>query len=313
MKSETISSARIIEKSINQPWFRDEVLVWKHETMAKVFNKILSDNIPGLNISYIKFMKGVHEENIPIFIVGGAVRDVIYEFCVGKKTEMDNVNSINDIDFGFGDSPENLKKAIKRRALVDDGDIIIRKTTGLVKIGKESGNPLEGKCINGYNNDRYEIKSSKNNSIPICIGTDLNAENICRDFTVNALWYDPINETVIDPTSKGIQDTIKKIVRIPVTNKYQKQEWWFKGNPSKILRYWKFIARGYTPDEGTRKFIIEKAKQVYSDQNTKWKDQMNCTIFLNNYNNNFEKEKFKNCIKEDLGPIGEAWLKKFFG
>jgi hypothetical protein len=181
-----------------------------------------------------------------------------------------------------------------------------------VKIGKEDGNPLEGKCINGYNNGKFEIKSTKNKSIPICIGTDLYAENICRDFTVNSLWYDPINETVIDPTSKGIQDTIKKILRIPVSKKDQKQEWWFKGNPSKILRYWKFIARGYTPDEETQKFVIEKAKKVYKDSNTDWKDRMNCSFFIwHNYKTNDEKKRFQDCIKKDLGPIGEDWVKKF--
>jgi hypothetical protein len=35
---------------------------------------------------------------------------------------------------------------------------------------------------------------------------------------------------------------------------------WVKGNPTKLVRYWKFIGRGYTPiDDRTRKFIIDKA------------------------------------------------------
>jgi hypothetical protein len=115
MKSESINDVKINQNSIKQPWFRDTVYVWKHDTIAKVFKKILSGNIPGLKVSYMKFMKSIYDENIPIFIVGGAVRDVIYEVCVNGKNDMDDFNSINGIDFGFGDSVENLEKTIKKQ------------------------------------------------------------------------------------------------------------------------------------------------------------------------------------------------------
>ncbi|KAL9648072.1 hypothetical protein ABK040_012126 [Willaertia magna] len=115
---------------------------------------------------------------------------------------------------------------------------------GSVIIGNENCDlRLKGKAISGLNNDNHPVKSG----IPRCFGTDLVRENICRDFTCNALWYDPINKCIIDPTGdgQGIKDVLEKVIRIPVKEKYW--NFWAKGNPSKIMRYYKFMQMGYKP------------------------------------------------------------------
>jgi len=60
-----------------------------------------------------------------------------------------------------------------------------------------------------------------------------------------------------------------KVLRIPVPfeedqteeKRYAKWNLWVKGNPTKLLRYWKFIAKSYKAvDDRTREFIIQKTQ-----------------------------------------------------
>ena len=62
---------------------------------------------------------------------------------------------------------------------------------------------------------------------PVSIGYGLHMEAIYRDFTFNALSYDPFNRVVIDPTGRGVEDAINKFLRIPVID--AKINLWFDG------------------------------------------------------------------------------------
>ena len=81
---------------------------------------------------------------------------------------------------------------------------------------------------------------------------------------MNALSYDPINRTIIDPTGTGVADALEKKLSIPAP----KNRWdeWAEAQPLAFLRYYKFRARGYTPkDDATRQFITTTlAKKIES-------------------------------------------------
>lgn len=147
--------------------------------------------------------------------------------------------------------------------------------------------------------------------IPQCFGTDLVGENICRDFTCNSLWYDLINECVIDPIGKGqgIKDALNKVLRIPVKEKYR--DFWAKGNPSKIMRYYKFLQKGYKPaDESTRQFIIKMANK-FSDGEMECKNQLIKGVMNSKTDAAAlkKKEEFLELLKKD---VGSARLKELF-
>ena len=84
-------------------------------------------------------------------------------------------------------------------------------------------------------------------------GLDLAEDIKHRDFTVNALYYDPASSVILDPTGHGVEDAKKKHIR-PTFPKGQEQAW-LRENPSVVLRFLKFTLKGYTYDPSLLKFI----------------------------------------------------------
>ncbi|KAL9656324.1 hypothetical protein ABK040_005091 [Willaertia magna] len=287
---------------IEQPWFKPKVCVYENSTISNVFDSALNQQLQGVSpaATYIQVMTHCINQGIPVFIVGGAVRDVIYAVLKDKETNVQNImNKVKDIDIGFGCPTQEFCQVIKQKW---PNEPKAPGPRGLVSIGNTNGDLfLEGKAINGLNNDNHSVKSD----IPQCFGTDLVHENICRDFTCNALWYDPINKCIIDPTGdgQGIKDVLEKIIRIPVKEKHW--SFWAKGNPSKIMRYYKFLQKGYKPaDEKTRQFIIKTAKNFEKDGvNMECVNQLKIGVMNRKTDAHAQQKKteFFNNVRNDLG------------
>ncbi|MBI2318548.1 MAG: polynucleotide adenylyltransferase PcnB, partial [Betaproteobacteria bacterium] len=78
-----------------------------------------------------------------------------------------------------------------------------------------------------------------------------------RDFTVNALYYNPADETIID-YHKGLRDLARRSVRIIGDARPR-----FREDPVRMLRAVRFAAKlGFTLDERTRAPLRELAKLV---------------------------------------------------
>jgi len=78
-----------------------------------------------------------------------------------------------------------------------------------------------------------------------------------RDFTINALYYDPTNETILD-FHRGMRDLKKKVVRMIGDPRARHRE-----DPVRMLRAVRFAAKyGFTIDPRTRAPIRELASLV---------------------------------------------------
>lgn len=277
----------ISNKTSNPPWFHREIKIWKSDAVSKIFKDIFKNKIEGLDCTFKEVFDGILREKICVFIVGGAIRDCI----IGKDKK-----EINDIDMGFGCTANEIEAIARKNSWWKSNCFI--SPFGRVQLGDSSKILfLEGKSINGFNNDRIKIPN-----LPSSIGTDLFAENMYRDFSCNALWYDPFNEVIIDPTGHGVEDSLKMILRIPVDKDFWDK--WIEGNPLKLYRYWKFRARGYKPaDQDTKNFFCSKAFEIAK----KWKKN-DCKIMLLNgviggKQDSVAKSKakyFRDCLNEDL-------------
>src|SRR3546814_16669542 len=72
-----------------------------------------------------------------------------------------------------------------------------------------------------------------------------------RDFTLNALYYDPINEEVID-YHRGVSDLKKRVVRM-IGDPEQR----YRENPVRMLRALRFAAKlNGTLDPADRKSVV---------------------------------------------------------
>jgi hypothetical protein len=79
----------------------------------------------------------------------------------------------------------------------------------------------------------------------------LDMDAFARDFTINALYYDPASNTVIDPTGAGIRDIIEKKLRFVL-----KPENAIAADPVMAARWIKFIGRGYTAAAPTDPLVV---------------------------------------------------------
>jgi poly(A) polymerase len=172
----------------------------------------------------------------PAYIVGGAVRDLL----LGVTPK--------DFDVATDATPEQVK-ALFRRA------IIIGRRFRLVHVmfGNET---IEVSTFRALDNpDRLTDEHGRVLADNL-FGTQWE-DAARRDFTINALYYDPVTETVLD-YHDGFRDLRRKRLRIigdPATR--------YREDPVRMLRAVRFAAKlGFQIDEATREPIRRMAPLI---------------------------------------------------
>ncbi|MFD0208836.1 hypothetical protein ACFVH9_06835 [Streptomyces hirsutus] len=130
----------------------------------------------------------VREAHHLLWLAGGFVRDVI----AGSAAE------VNDLDL-TGTAPPGRFSDLAKGA---------RRRSGLEFRRKVSPFSLVCSAVPPQGGERlyeYRTLNSAEFAFPAC-GSDLEADAGCRDFTVNSLYYDPVGDTVADPTGRGLAD-----------------------------------------------------------------------------------------------------------
>ena len=178
---------------------------------------VLKQQVKGLSVTFEHVFKTLFDQGIPVYVIGGTVRDVL----LGVP-----VNKIKDVDMAFGTSSAEMIQIANK----EGWKVPFHSMNGLVQLGDQMADlHLEGKSINALNNDMETLANC-----PKSIGNDLHVEALYRDFTCNSLCYDPINEVIIDPTGNGVEDAINKVLRIPARlgtdqKTYFKWDQWLNG------------------------------------------------------------------------------------
>lgn len=170
------------------------------------------------------------------YLVGGYVRDLLLN------------NDLNDLDFVVN-LPQGgiaLANFLYRERLCSKPVIYKRFGTAMVQIGEHKVEFVMTRSENYREKDRH----------PEVTFTNLNNDAFRRDFTINALYYDISNKTILDVTQLGINDLKKKIIRAS-----SNPDIIFQEDPLRILRAIRFAARlDFTIEETTKQGI------------TRWKD-----------------------------------------
>jgi tRNA nucleotidyltransferase/poly(A) polymerase len=105
------------------------------------------------------------------------------------------------------------------------------------------------------NGEQYEIANFRKD-VGFSDG-DLTTDAARRDFTVNSIYYDPIDGSYLDPNN-GIKDAKERILR-------------FIGRPHdriredylRIFRFYRFLSKGFTPDKRSLKACRELFNEAY--------------------------------------------------
>ena len=189
-------------------------------------NKTLIDETALLTIE--KLRNAGHTS----YIVGGGVRDLL----LGGRPK--------DFDISTSAHPEEIKKIFGRQCL------LIGRRFRLAHI-RHGSQIFEVATFRSGENDEANLITRDN-----IYGTE-EEDVLRRDFTVNALFYDPENETVLDYIGgfEDVQRNLLKTIGDPDIR--------FQQDPVRMIRLLKFQARfGFRAEEGTLNALKRRKNDI---------------------------------------------------
>eukprot|EP00929_Paragymnodinium_shiwhaense_P106804 TRINITY_DN72522_c0_g1_i2.p1 TRINITY_DN72522_c0_g1~~TRINITY_DN72522_c0_g1_i2.p1 ORF type:complete len:456 (-),score=91.52 TRINITY_DN72522_c0_g1_i2:263-1630(-) len=194
---------------------------YRSPTVTAALRLICSAPVPGLGgVNYLDVFKSLTGKGWDhnIFLFGGLVRDILRR-KVG-----------NDIDVTFSAPAAELQEICKQQGYKCflEGDYIL--------IGDERGEEyLEGMVMT-HN----------------CVTPPENS-----DFSMNWVFYDFVNDVIIDKTGRAVEAIRGNRLEIPCAR--DKWDRWVEIGGARVLfRYYKFLVRGFVYDDVEMTYIAEK-------------------------------------------------------
>src|SRR5690606_2959413 len=183
-----------------------------------------------------KVCEVLRHEGFDAYIVGGAVRDLI----VGLEPK--------DFDVATNATPNQIRPLFRRARIIGKrfqlvhvvfGQEIIETSTFRANAGSDEHTDEHGRILRDNLFGTQEEDAAR------------------RDFTLNALYYDPINEEVID-YHRGVADLKNRVVRM-----IGDPEKRYREDPVRMLRALRFAAKlNGTIDPATREPITRLAPLI---------------------------------------------------
>jgi poly(A) polymerase len=174
----------------------------------------------------------LQENGFTAYLVGGSVRDVI-----AKKRP-------KDFDISTSARPEQVKQLFRKNCLL----IGRRFRLAHIRFGKKI---LEVATFRSGDNEGDLIVQDNQWGTP-------EEDALRRDFTINGLFYDPSNQSVIDYVG-GWSDIHKGLLRM-IGNPLVR----FKQDPVRMIRLLKFRARfGFEIEENTLNAMIKCKDEIF--------------------------------------------------
>lgn len=191
----------------------------------------------------LKTVEGLQKTGFTAFIVGGAVRDLM----LGKTPK--------DFDIATDATPEEVRQVFRRSRIIGRRFRIVHVMFGneTIEVTTFRGSHLGGE---GDNSDAQVAENGRILRDNVFGTQQQDAER--RDFSINALYYDPSTEEVLD-YHHGVPDIKARILRIigdPETR--------YREDPVRLLRAVRLSAKlGMQLDPATEKPIPRLAELLH--------------------------------------------------
>jgi len=195
----------------------------------QAFDTLLKEHFsPGP--TYLEFINEIWLRGYEIFLVGGAVRDVLQG------------GSANDVDL-ITSMPFSLLQGLVRSMF---GELGFSRSPrdGFMSVGYNAGNNTARPDERGPSVDVknfFKFAPGTNNAE---FSSDIFLDHTLRDFACNAVYYDAVNGQFIDPSGTGIEDARQKTLRLVNDPEFEHPVFKKATIP---LRLFKFTILGYTP------------------------------------------------------------------
>lgn len=197
----------------------------------------------------------INAESAHSYIVGGAVRD--YLVCKNP----------NDFDIVTDVPYERLVE------LFNSSDWVLNETGKeflVLRVSKYFPVEKFDQIANRYYYDlervEYEIANFRSDGVSFSDGRrpnqveigDIYSDAARRDFTINALYLNPRNMDILDPTGQGLDDVKNRSLRFIGNAKQRIQEDYLR-----VFRAYRFSSKGFTPTNKTKKVVREMFNKAY--------------------------------------------------
>jgi len=198
-----------------------------------------SFDINKLHQSAVNVALRLNDKGYEAYVVGGAIRDLL----LGKTPK--------DFDVATSATPEQVHALFRGSRIVGRRFQIVH-----VRMGRDI---IEVTTFRGHHSESDNKNTAKQGHSGVLLrdnvfGT-LEQDAIRRDLTVNALYYDPVEDTIIDYTNglADIEARRLKIIGDPETR--------YREDPVRMLRVLRFQAKlGFSIDSGTDKALTDCAE-----------------------------------------------------
>lgn len=175
----------------------------------------------------IKVIEELNKAGFQSYLVGGSIRDSL----LGSQPK--------DFDVATDATPEQVRRVFRNSRIIGRRFRIVH-----VRFGREI---IEVTTFRGQANDsQQQVESNTGQLLRDNVYGDMQSDALRRDFTINALYYSPENDSLYDYT-QGIKDIEKRELRMigdPLTR--------YKEDPVRLLRALRFAGKlGFRIEEKT--------------------------------------------------------------
>jgi poly(A) polymerase len=199
----------------------------------------------------LKVTRGLREAGYDAFVVGGAVRDLL----LGREPK--------DFDVATNATPEEVRRVFRRSRLIGRRFQIVHVYCGpdVIEVTTFRAATPPPEDVDGEDGDADSVRTRVTAEDGMLLRDNVfgNQEEDAarRDFTVNALYYDPDKQEVWD-WHGGVADAQKKLLRM-IGDPEQR----FREDPVRMLRAARFAAKlDFRVDVATRAPIARLAPML---------------------------------------------------
>ena len=206
----------------------------------------------SLSSGSLRTVETLQQQGFKAYVVGGAVRDLL----AGRKPK--------DFDVATNATPEQVRNCFRRSRIIGRRFQIVH-----VLMGAET---IEVTTFRGHHGQQSSHRAQTDNQGRVLRDNVFGSQKddaMRRDFTVNALYFDPATETIID-YHRGLSDLKQKTLRMigdPATR--------YRDDPVRMLRAVRLASKlDLTIEPATRQPIVELAGLIENVPPSRLFDEM---------------------------------------